>query len=84
MIASASRIFCADGALEPPKLECDSSATLGFKPKRLQFLRGEQRHLGQLIRTGSRFTCVSQMKSCRPGRISICNAASVLTPGRGR
>jgi hypothetical protein len=28
------RIFSADGASELPKLECDSSATLGSTPKR--------------------------------------------------
>ena len=32
--ASACRIFSADGASELPKLECDSSATLGSTPKR--------------------------------------------------
>ena len=32
--SSASRIFCADGASELPKFECESSATLGTCPKR--------------------------------------------------
>ena len=32
--ASASRIFAADGASLVPKLECDSSATFGVRPKR--------------------------------------------------
>ena len=31
---------------------------------------------------GSRLTCVSQKKVCRPGMISICMAAMVVCPGR--
>ena len=32
--ACASRILAAEGASEVPKLECDSSAALGVRPKR--------------------------------------------------
>jgi len=82
MSASASRILTADGASELPKLECDRSAMLGFTPKRCTSSAARSVISAISSAEGSRLTCVSQMKSCRPGRISICITAIVFAPSR--
>src|ERR1700674_2809161 len=79
---SASRIFWAEAASELPKLECDNRATLGDTPN-WRTSTAASKVISAICSTdGSRLMCVSQMKSCRSGRISICMAASVFTPTR--
>jgi hypothetical protein len=82
IISSASRILTADGASELPKLECDSSAMLGFTPKRWTSSAASSVISAISSADGSRLMCVSQMKSWRPGRMIICITAMVLAPSR--
>ena len=67
--ASVRRIFCALGWSLVPKLECDSSAALGLRPKRCISSAAMTVISASSSALGSALTWVSTRKTWRPGSI---------------
>ncbi len=66
----ALRILRALGECEVPKLECDSSAALGARPKRRTLLAASRVISAICSAVGSTLRWVSQKNSAPLGRIS--------------
>ena len=78
----ASRILRADCESSLPKLECDSSATLGVMPKRRTASAASRVISAICSAVGSRLTWVSQMNSVPCGSSSPFIAANTGASGR--